>query len=65
MELTKRRIPASLKVEREKRFGDVEGEGKDHTSINTARSTTILVTYPRTRPIILLATDDEPISTSI
>lgn len=30
-----------------------------------ARSTTKLVTYPRTRPITLLATVDDPISTSI
>jgi len=38
---------------------------KAHTSIRIARSTTRLVTYPRTRPITLLATDDDPISTSI
>ena len=38
---------------------------KAQTSIKIARSTTMLVTYPRTRPMILLATDDEPISTSI
>lgn len=35
------------------------------TSIRIARSTTMLVTYPRTKWMILLATDEEPISTSI
>lgn len=35
------------------------------TSITIARSTTRLVTEPRTRLMTLLATDDEPISTSI
>lgn len=35
------------------------------TSIKIPRSTTKLVTYPRTRPMTLLATDDDPISTSI
>lgn len=38
---------------------------KSHTSMRIARSTTRLVTYPKTRPMTLLATDDEPISTSI
>lgn len=35
------------------------------TSMTMARSTTMLVTYPRTRLMTPLATDDEPISTSI
>jgi hypothetical protein len=39
--------------------------GKGQTSIKIARSTTMLVTYPRTRPMTLLATEDDPISTSI
>nr|GMC61366.1 hypothetical protein Iba_chr02bCG19370 [Ipomoea batatas] len=33
--------------------------------IRIARSTTRLVTYPSTRPMMLLATEDEPMSTSI
>jgi hypothetical protein len=39
--------------------------GYAHTSIKIPRSTTMLVTYPRTRPIMLRATDEEPMSTSI
>lgn len=38
---------------------------KAQTSIKIARSTTRLVTYPRTRPMTLLATEDDPMSTSI
>jgi hypothetical protein len=38
---------------------------KAQTSIKMARSTTRLVTYPRTRPMTPLATEDDPMSTSI
>lgn len=43
----------------------IEIRKTQQTSMRIARSTTIPVIYPRTKLIMLLATDDEPMSTSI